>query len=293
MIYNVSHRTTYSYAQQVSISQHRLHLLPRPTPRQNCLWSSILVEPRPANRAESRDYFGNRVLHLSIQVPHNELKVYAEARVEVSAGGPVALESSVPWDQLARELESARDATALEAFLFAFDSPYVAGDEAVHDYARGSFAPGRPVLTAVRELTQRIFKEFTYEGGVTDVSTPVREVLEKRRGVCQDFAHLEIACLRSLGVPARYVSGYLLTYPPAGQPKLVGADASHAWIAVWCPEFGWIDFDPTNDLIPGDEHITLGWGRDYGDVSPINGFMVGGGEHRVAVAVAISPLGPG
>ena len=289
MIYNVSHRTTYGYAQQVSISHHRLHLLSRPTQRQNCLWSSILVEPTPTGRSETRDYFGNRVLHLTIQTPHDRLTVTAESRVEVVAGQPVALELSAPWDQLARELETARDAAALEAFQFAFDSPYAASDEAVHDYARASFAPGQPVLTSAMSLTGRIFGEFKYEGGVTDVSTPIREVLENRRGVCQDFAHLQIACLRSHGVPARYVSGYLLTHPPAGQEKLVGSDASHAWVAVWCPEYGWVDFDPTNDVVPDDEHITLGWGRDYGDVSPINGFMVGGGDHTVEVAVDVTP----
>jgi transglutaminase-like putative cysteine protease len=289
MIYNVSHRTTYSYAQPVSISHHRLHLLPRPTARQSCLWSSILVEPNATSRSEARDYFGNRVLYLTIQTPHDRLRVTAESRIEVQPAQPVALELSAPWDQVARELETARDPAALEAYQFAFDSPYAGSDEAVHDYARACFAPGQPVLSAAMSLTSRIFREFKYEGGVTDVSTPIREVLQSRRGVCQDFAHLEIACLRSHGVPARYVSGYLLTYPPEGQPKLVGADASHAWVAVWCPEYGWVDFDPTNDVIPGDEHITLGWGRDYGDVSPINGFMVGGGEHTVEVAVDVIP----
>jgi transglutaminase-like putative cysteine protease len=290
MLYNVSHRTRYSYSRPVSISHHRLHLLPRPTPRQACQWASILVEPTPASRAETRDYFGNRVLHLTVQTPHAELKVNAEARVEVGAGEPVALELSAPWDRLARQLETARDPAALEAFLFAFDSPYAAGDRAIHDYARGSFPPGRPVLAGAMALTARIFEEFDYEGGVTDVSTPIQQVLDEKRGVCQDFAHLQIACLRSLGVPARYVSGYLLTYPPPGREKLVGSDASHAWIAVWCPEFGWVDFDPTNNVIPGDEHITLGWGRDYGDVSPISGFMVGGGEHQVKVAVDVVPV---
>lgn len=289
MIYNVRHRTVFEYSQAVSISHHRLHLTPRTTTQQSALWSTILVDPTPSLRSESRDYFGNRVIHLTIQQPHRRLEVEASARVEVRAAEPPALALSRPWEAVARELETAREASALEAYHFAFDSPYVAGDGDVYDYALPSFPLGRPILAAAMELTGRIFHDFAYEGGVTSVSTPVNEVMAQRRGVCQDFAHLELACLRCLGLPARYISGYLLTYPPAGQDKLVGSDASHAWISVWCPELGWVDFDPTNNTIPGEEHITLAWGRDYGDVSPINGFMVGGGDHEITVAVDVTP----
>jgi len=289
VIYNISHRTVFSYSQAVSISHHRLHLMPRSTPRQNPLWSTIVVEPTPSLRSESRDYFGNRVIYLTIQEPHEQLEVRASARVDVQAAPPTAPELSRPWDAVARELETTRDADALDAYHFAFDSPYVASNGEIDDYARLSFPPGRPVLAAAMNLTGRIFNDFTYEGGVTSVSTPVTEVMAQRRGVCQDFAHLELACFRTLGLPARYVSGYLLTYPPPGQEKLVGSDASHAWISVWCPELGWVDFDPTNNTIPGNEHVTLAWGRDYGDVSPVNGFMVGGGDHEITVAVDVAP----
>jgi transglutaminase-like putative cysteine protease len=224
-----------------------------------------------------------------VQEPHDRLLVHASARIDVGPRPPIAAQLSPPWEAVIRALAGARDEATLDAYQFAFDSPYITVDDDVRAYALPSFTPDRPVLDAAIDLTARIFHEFTYEGGVTDVSTPVHEVLMQRRGVCQDFAHLQIACLRSLGLPARYVSGYLMTRPPEGQQKLVGADASHAWLSVWCPALGWVDFDPTNNLIPGDEHITLAWGRDYGDVSPINGMIIGGGSHEVAVAVDVVP----
>jgi transglutaminase-like putative cysteine protease len=207
----------------------------------------------------------------------------------VSAGlEHLALEQSEPWESVRERLD---DEAALRAYEFAFDSPHAIVDEAVYDYAGLSFVPGRPVLEATMDLTARIFREFEYRGGVSDVSTPVREVFAMRQGVCQDFAHLQIACLRSLGLAARYVSGYLLTHPPEGKEKLIGSDASHAWLSIWAGDAGWVDFDPTNNVIPGIEHITLGWGRDYGDVSPITGFIIGGGgAHQVSVAVDVSPL---
>ena len=193
-----------------------------------------------------------------------------------------------------KQIEAVRELLTTEGILhayeFSFDSPYVAANDEVSEYAKVSFTPGRPILAAAMDLTSRIFHEFEYRGGVSDVSTPVREVFAMRKGVCQDFAHLQIACLRSLGLAARYVSGYLLTHPPEGKEKLVGSDASHAWLSVWSGSAGWIDFDPTNNLIPGVEHITIGWGRDYGDVSPINGFIVGGGAHQITVAVDVNAV---
>ena len=290
MIYDVSHRTIFSYSQPVSISHHVLHLMPRPNPRQACLRSSLILDPAPTMRSEGEDYFGNPVTYLTVQEPHQKLQVHATARVDVQPADLPAPESSLPWEEVAQPPQLPGDAAGLDAYQFAFDSPYVTTSDETCRYAMDSFTPGRPLLAAARDLTGRIFREFTYEGGVTDVSTPVEEVLASRKGVCQDFAHLEIACLRSLGLAARYVSGYLLTRPPEGKEKLVGSDASHAWLSLWCPGVGWTDFDPTNDLIPGDEHVTLAWGRDYGDVSPINGFMVGGGEHEVAVAVDVTPV---
>ncbi len=289
MIYRVSHRTTFTYTQPVAISNHVLRLTPRPHPRQQCIQSKLLIEPTPSLQSDGYDYFGNPLTHLTIQTPHPELVVEAQSMIDVSKPGHLHLDQSPPWDEVTAQLHQRTDTESLVAQQFMYNSPYIIADDATMDFVRDCFPPGRPLLAAVMSLTSRIFKEFTYKGGVTEVSTPVKEVLASRKGVCQDFAHLEIASLRSLGLPARYISGYLLTHPPAGQKKLVGADASHAWISTWSPDIGWVDFDPTNNLIPGDEHITVAWGRDYGDVSPINGFMVGGGQHTHKVSVDVSP----
>jgi transglutaminase-like putative cysteine protease len=287
VIYDVRHKTTFTYEDVVSVSHHVVHLTPRPHPRQTCLDAAMTVDPTPAVDSIGEDYFGNPVRYLTVQEPHERLVVDAHARIEVRpASAPIDLDESEPWERVRERLGAE---AALDAYEFSFDSLYVAADDAVYEYARESFAPSRPILAATMDLTGRIFREFEYRGGVSDVSTPVSEVLAMRRGVCQDFAHLMIACLRSLGLAARYVSGYLLTRPPEGKEKLIGSDASHAWLSVWAADAGWVDFDPTNNVIPNVEHITLGWGRDYGDVSPINGFIVGGGAHHVTVAVDVDP----
>lgn len=289
MKYNVSHRTSFSYAQEVTISHQVMHLEPRTTDRQTVLSSGIIVEPPPTVRAERADFFGNAVTYLTVQEPHRHLIIHAKSHVEVLRLGDIDLESSPPWESVQQSLAAKADPELRDAVQFAFQSPYIDVSEGVRRYALESFTGGRPLLDAAVDLTSRIFRDFTYKGGVTDISTPVDEVLENKQGVCQDFAHLQIACLRSLGLPARYVSGYLMTHPPEGQERLVGADASHAWLAVWCPKHGWIDVDPTNDLIVQDEHITVGWGRDYGDVSPINGSIMGGGRHQIDVSVDVAP----
>ena len=289
-MYQVSHQTTFTYTQPVAISNHVLRLAPRTHPRQHCLRSTIRIDPMPSVRSNGKDYFGNPLTHLTIQTPHSALVVEAQTLVDVVKPEPVHVDQSLPWDQVTQRLQGSTDTVILEAQQFLYDSPYVTIDDATYDFVCECFPPGRPILAGVMDLTSRIFRDFIYEGGVTDVSTPVKDVLFSRKGVCQDFAHLEIAALRSLGLPARYVSGYLLTHPPEGQEKLVGADASHAWLSTWCPDVGWVDFDPTNNCIPSDEHITLAWGRDYGDVSPINGFMVGGGHHTPTVSVDVSPV---
>ena len=291
MIYDVRHKTAFTYEETVSVSHHVLHLAPRAHPRQRCLETSLTVEPATALGPAREDYFGNNVHYLTIQQPHERLAVEARSRVEVLPAPPLDLAASPAWDDVRRQLDPPAPA-ALRAFELVFDSPYATSTAEVHDYAAASFAAGRPILEAVMELTGRIFRDFEYRGGVSDVATPVRDVLAMRKGVCQDFAHLQIACLRSLRLPARYVSGYLLTHPPAGREKLQGSDASHAWLAVWAGSAGWVDFDPTNDMIPDAEHVTVGWGRDYGDVSPINGFIVGGGAHQVAVAVDVNAAAP-
>ncbi|MDH4361895.1 MAG: transglutaminase family protein, partial [Nitrospirota bacterium] len=290
VIYQVTHRTTFTYSQPVAISHHVLRLTPRSHPRQHCLRSNVIFNPTPSVRSEGEDYFGNPITHLTIQTPHPQLIVEAKTLVDITKPDPLQMDQSPPWDQLVQQLQTRTDSPNLEAHQFMYDSPYITIDDATYDFVRECFPPGRPLLAGVMDLTSLIFREFTYEGGVTEVSTPVKDVLASRKGVCQDFAHLEIAALRSLGLPARYISGYLLTHPPEGKEKLVGADASHAWISTWSPDLGWVDFDPTNNLTPGDEHITLAWGRDYGDVSPINGFMVGGGQHTLDVSVDVSPI---
>lgn len=289
MLYDIRHKTTFSYEELVSVSHHVLHLTPRSHPLQTCIDSETIVEPAPAVGSVSEDYFGNPIQHLTIQQPHKRLVVDAHARVEVRRTEcPVAIEQSDSWEAIRDLLID----EALAAYEYTFASPYVSGNDDVRDYALQSFQPGRPILEATMDLTSRIFGEFQYRGGVSDVSTPVTEVFAMRQGVCQDFAHFQIACLRSLGLAARYVSGYLLTRPPEGKEKLVGADASHAWVSVYAGDAGWVDFDPTNNAIPGVDHITFAWGRDYGDVSPINGFIVGGGAHQISVAVDVN-LVPG
>jgi transglutaminase-like putative cysteine protease len=289
MRYDVRHCTTYRYSQPVSISHHVLRLAPRPCKHQVLHESSIDVSPQPAVRSDSLDYFGNPVTYLTIQEQHEQLVIEARSLIDVTAPPPRAPSQTTPWERIFGQLERSRSADGLATLQFAFDSPYTRATANLAAYARDSFTPGRPVLEAACDLTRRIHRDFRYDSAATDVSTPVDEVFRLRRGVCQDFAHLELACLRALALPARYVSGYLLTRPPPGQPKLVGSDASHAWISVWCPEAGWVDLDPTNDTLVRDEHVTLAWGRDYGDISPINGVIFGGGDHGVEVAVDVTP----
>ncbi len=287
MIYDITHDTTFNYANAVSMSHQLLRLSPRKTARQTPLHSRVIVEPAPVMRQTRNDFFGNEITYLTVQVPHEKLTIRSSSRVEVQAFDAASLDRGPAWESVVAALDPVTNRNALEASQFAFASPYVGIDAAVREFARETFTDGKGFIAAVRELTAKIHREFVYEGGVTDIWTPVSEVLANRRGVCQDFAHLEIAALRSLGLPARYMSGYLLTHPAQGKERLIGADASHAWIAAWCPDFGWLEFDPTNNVMPSDEHITLAWGRDYGDVSPTTGIIVGGGAHTVSVAVNV------
>jgi transglutaminase-like putative cysteine protease len=289
MQYDVRHRTTYRYSQPVSISHHVLHLAPRACEGQVVFGATIDIEPHPAVRNDAVDYFGNPVTFATIQQQHEELVIEARSRVDVSKAASRVPAQTMPWDRVFRHLGQDTSARNLAILQFAFDSPYARANAELVAYARESFLAGRPVMEAALDLTRRIHTDFSYSSGTTSVSTPVEEVFRLRRGVCQDFAHLELACLRALALPARYVSGYLLTRPPPGKEKLVGSDASHAWVSVWCEEAGWVDLDPTNDTIAGDEHVTLAWGRDYGDISPVNGVIFGGGEHIIDVAVDVIP----
>ncbi len=290
MIYDVSHRTTFRYSQNVSISHHMLHLSPRPSPNQTCRRHSIIIEPPPTIIKESTDYFGNPTTYLTIEESHNELVIVARSNVEVTPPAAPTPADTPAWDGITTMLQRATERQLLDVYQYAFDSPFTQSANGAASYAAPSFPPGRPVLEGAIELMNRIYTEFKYEGGVTDVYTPVDTVIAERRGVCQDFAHLQIAGLRSLGIPSRYVSGYLQTSPPPGQPRMVGADASHAWLSIWVPGTGWVDLDPTNNVLPGEQHITVAWGRDYGDVSPINGMVLGGGTQRIEVAVDVAPV---
>ncbi len=290
MRYRVNHTTEYFYSDPVPLCHNIVHLTPRQTIRQSLVSHLTQVTPNPVMRNDRIDFFGNPVTWFSLQEPHESLKIAARSEVEVSAFIPPVGLWSPAWEQVARVLRERRDLEVLDAMQFAVNSPFVRAHAQLAEYAQPAFTPGRPLLECVTELTERIFKEFTFDGNATTIGTPVLEVLQHRHGVCQDFAHLQIGCLRSLGLAARYVSGYLVTRPPPGRPRLIGADRSHAWVSVYFPDFGWIDFDPTNGVIPSFGHITLAWAREYDDISPVRGVVVGGHRHSLAVSVDVEPL---
>lgn len=289
MNYHVHHRTTYRYLQEVSHSCHLAHLVPRETPVQRLMESHVKLSLPATRRLRRTDFFGNAAEWLFIDQPHETLEIVSDCRVQVFPAPARDATASEPWEQVRHALETQRDSGSRQAIGFLFDSPRVALNAAFADYAAECFPRGESILAGSLRLMHRIHAEFRYDSTVTDAATPVEHVFEIRAGVCQDLAHVAIACLRSLGLPARYVSGYLLTQPPPGQPRLIGADASHAWFAVWTPPFGWVDLDPTNDILPGEGHITLAWGRDYGDVAPIAGVVSSGGEHVIDVGVDVVP----
>jgi len=290
MIYRITHRTLYEYAALVSVSQHVARLTPRATVAQAFGEFSLTIAPTPALRKTRTDYFGNELCFFSIQEQHKTLEIVTKSLVTVEPREKIVIEDSLPWEEVAALFRDPVSPEVVEPYEFVFDSPQIRASQELAAYALESFTEDVPVLVGAKELTRRIFKDFKYDPKATTVATPLEEVWQKKRGVCQDFAHLGIACLRSLGLPARYVSGYLRTRPPEGKPRLVGADASHAWFSVFCPKFGWVDFDPTNNCSPSDEHIIIAFGRDFDDVSPVAGIITGGGEHQVKVAVDVEPL---
>jgi transglutaminase-like putative cysteine protease len=290
MRYEISHRTTYSYRLPVARSFHVLHLTPRAMPAQVVLHHGLIIEPAPVANTEITDFFGNTAVLLRIEDEHTELTVNAKGAVEVLEGAPPDLEATCAWEQVEAFAKKADGSLELDVLQYICPSRQTPLSAAVRKLAQPCFPQGRPVLEGVMDLTRHVFETFKYDPTATDISTPVARVLETKRGVCQDFAHLMIASLRSLRIPARYVSGYLLTKPPPGQPKLRGVDASHAWLSVWAPETGWVDFDPTNGIIPSGEHITVAIGRDYDDVSPISGVLLGGGDQVMTVSVDVEPV---
>lgn len=291
MIYDVRHKTVYRYSLPVSMSHHLLHLEPRDTGHQRVEWFALRIDPEPGFDDRSTDAFGNPTRTITMDQNHKELVIEAESRVHLALRELPDPSSTPPWEEVAGLRFAALDDPAMDASRFAFASPFVEPDEALEDYARESFTEGRPILDGAIELNRRIFEGFIFDAQATTIATPVAEVFANRRGVCQDFSHLMLACLRSIGLPARYQSGYLLTRPPAGQEKLIGSDASHAWVAVYVPRTGWVELDPTNNCLPMQEHVTLAWGRDYGDVSPIAGIVYGGGRHDPEVGVDVIEVG--
>lgn len=290
MIYRVTHQTIYYYNEFVTLCHNSAHLRPRQTERQRVDDWKLNILPNPTSEHEQLDYFGNWVTFFSLQEHHRQLEVHATSRIEVHSGILPVSSNTPPWEHTRDMLRRPATPDAVEACQFTFESPHVPVDRRLLDYAKPSFLPNRPVLEAIIDLNSRIHREFQFDPTSTDVSTSPLQVLDIRRGVCQDFAHLMVGCLRSLGLAARYVSGYLRTVPPPGQPRLEGADASHAWVSAWIPGAGWIDFDPTNNQIPTDEHLTLGWGRDFSDVTPLKGVILGGGQQAITVSVDVLPL---
>ncbi len=291
MIYRVRHETVYDYEDRVSVAHHVLRLTPRDLPGQSCKESNIKIVPAPLSPVTShRDYFGNCVTSFGLQEPHDKLTVEVTSNLQVLPLPTSDFSLSPAWEEVRDLLPKNTSREGLDAYQYIFDSKRVAASGELACYARESFPADRPILEAMLDLTSRINQDFRFDTKATEVTTPVETFFEKRRGVCQDFSHLQIACMRSLGLPARYVSGYLRTMPPKGKPRLVGADASHAWCATWCPEVGWVDFDPTNNCVPSDGHITVAWGRDYSDVSPIHGVLLGGAKHTLHVGVDVMPL---
>jgi transglutaminase-like putative cysteine protease len=288
--YRIRHTTTYHYSAPVSLCHNKAHLTPREHSFQHCHRVDFRIDPEPSVFHQRIDFFGNVASFFTVQQPHEKLAVTVESEVDVTTRAYPEAGETGPWEVARKQLRGDLTEAGLESYEFCFDSPHVARSQELAAYAEPSFPIGRPYLEAVLDLNARIHKDFKYATATTTISTPITEVMRMRRGVCQDFAHLMIGCLRSMGLAARYVSGYLRTLPPPGKPRLVGADASHAWVAVFFPGVGWLDFDPTNNSTPKGSHITLGWGRDYSDVSPIRGVMLGGGSHTIGVSVDVAPI---
>jgi transglutaminase-like putative cysteine protease len=290
MLYKINHRTTYKYAAPVSVGSHVACLKPRSYEQNQLVQNSLKIFPAPVTLDERTDYFGNALWFFTVEEPHKELVVESLSEVSRTSTRNVIECASLPWEESTLRLRDDHTPEGLDAYQYQFESPRIRINKDFAAYALESFTPRRLMFDALSELTSRIHKDFRFDSRVTTVRTTPEEVFKKRGGVCQDFAHVQIACLRSIKLAARYVSGYLRTYPPAGKPRLIGADASHAWVSAYCRGAGWLDMDPTNDVAPTDGHVTLAWGRDYGDVSPLRGLILGGGSHQLKVEVDMEPV---
>lgn len=291
MKYRLTHTTTYEYDCLVSHGRHVIRKRPRNLVHQSIVRTSLQTEPRPSWATSTRDYFQNDVDTVEVIEPHDRFVVKALSELEVLSR-PLDLSSPglrKPWESIREQLE--RDPTAFPAREMMFDSPLIRRTSALLKYATPSFPSGRPLIEAIVDLNARIHRDFAYDPHATDIATPLDQVMAQRRGVCQDFAHVAVGALRAMGLAGRYVSGYLETMPPPGTPRLVGADASHAWASVYFPDEGWIAFDPTNNLLPSEQHIVVAWGRDFSDVSPLRGVVLGGGRHTVSVGVDVVRVG--
>lgn len=306
MLLHLVHETRYAYSPTVESAHHVLHLRPASHAGQELLSHTLTISPQPAQRHDQTDVYGNTRTFFSLHTPHDQLTVVAESMVSTLAV-PEKPMAGLAWEQVREQFRYQAGGAYDSAGEFVFASPYVPRDEAFAEFARPSFTPGRPLPQAAQHLMERIHTEMVYDSDSTEVGTPALEALQLRKGVCQDFAHIMVACCRSMGVPARYVSGYLLTNPAPGQPRLIGCDASHAWASVYCPlasEGGgmalavgqnpgvWLDFDPTNNRAPGEDYVTLATGRDFLDVSPMRGVIRGGAHHVLDVAVTVTPIEP-
>ncbi|MDB5376573.1 MAG: transglutaminase family protein [Rubritepida sp.] len=282
MIYSLRHRTAYDYARTVDLASHLLHLKPRTLPGQRVLSARLTCLPAPDHHTETHDHFGNAATRLFLVAPHTAFEVTAESLVEVDFPEPPPAARTRNWEAIAAAGAGAETADFLLPTLYV---PLLADATA---YASTSFPPGRPVLEGLLDFNARMRRDFTFQAGVTSITTPIAEVLRMRRGVCQDFSQLMLAGLRGLGLPARYVSGYVRTRPPAGQARRRGADQSHAWVSAWTGD-EWVQLDPTNGIVVRDEHVVLAWGRDFSDISPVRGVLLGGGAHRLEVNVDLEP----
>lgn len=300
MLYKIVHKTEYIYAEPAGLCYNEARLLPRsaelPQLTQTCFNQNIFIEPPYTDYRERTDYFGNNIIYYTIRQPHTHTVITATSEISIEPTGNIdetVLRSEagrVPWEEVCTRLLADKTPTILEARQFVLSSPMIPLFPDLAAYAAPSFFPNRPILEAVHSLMQTIYQDLQFVPGVTTIATPISEVLQKRRGVCQDYAHLMVGCLRAQGLAARYVSGYIETLPPPGQEKLQGTDASHAWCSVFVPQLGWVDFDPTNNLIPSDQHIILGWGRDFSDVTPLKGVFFSTGNHKLKVSVDVTRL---
>lgn len=287
MKYRITHKTGYAYSAPASLSQNELFLFPRTTSTQDVLETRLLIDPEPQYLHERIDYFGNTAHVFMVQHPHSELAVSVTSIVQTRQPAVPAPESTLPWEMVVQRLAEHKEQTELDAYQFIFESPLVTIGPGSLAYVESSFPQGTPVLAGAVDLVHRIYTDFSYDKSASSVDTTVEQAMATRKGVCQDFAHVAVSCLRVLGLAVRYVSGYLETIPPPGKPKLVGSDASHAWISVFVPDHGWVDLDPTNNLLANETYITVAWGRDYGDVAPVKGVVMGGGLHKLSVMVDV------